>query len=68
MNRRCTIQIVGISTPEAKIGTYKEFTANVLPRIKDLGYNTIQLMCVFQVLLRLRAGAAFPARMPANAK
>lgn len=35
---------VGISTPEPKIGTYREFTRDVLPRIKDLGYNTIQLM------------------------
>lgn len=35
---------VGIATPEPKIGTYKEFTRDVLPRIKDLGYNTIQLM------------------------
>ncbi|GAA5980998.1 hypothetical protein JCM10908_003946 [Rhodotorula pacifica] len=39
---------VGISTPEPKIGTYKEFTANVLPRIKDLGYNTIQLMAIME--------------------
>ncbi|PVU99472.1 hypothetical protein BB560_005494 [Smittium megazygosporum] len=39
---------VGISTPEAKIGTYDEFTDNVLPRIKDLGYNTIQLMAVME--------------------
>ena len=39
---------VGISTPEARVGTYKEFTANVLPRIKNLGYNTIQLMAVME--------------------
>ncbi|GAA5943793.1 hypothetical protein JCM1841_001772 [Sporobolomyces salmonicolor] len=39
---------VGISSPEPKIATYKEFTANVLPRIKDLGYNTIQLMAIME--------------------
>lgn len=37
--------LVGISTPEKRIGTYKEFTRDLLPRIKKLGYNTIQLMC-----------------------
>ena len=35
---------VGISSPEPKIGSYEEFTRDVLPRIKALGYNTIQLM------------------------
>lgn len=39
---------VGISTPEERIGTYKEFTANVLPRIQKLGYNTIQLMAIME--------------------
>lgn len=39
---------IGISTPEAKIGSYKEFTKNVLPRIKDLGYNTLQLMAIME--------------------
>ncbi|KAF8426646.1 alpha-glucan branching enzyme [Tirmania nivea] len=37
---------VGISTPECRVGTYKEFTAGVLPRIKKLGYNIIQLMAI----------------------
>ncbi|EJT97629.1 glycoside hydrolase [Dacryopinax primogenitus] len=37
---------VGISTPEPKVGTYKEFEQNVLPRIRDGGYNTIQLMAI----------------------
>lgn len=37
---------VGISTPELKVGTYKEFTANTLPRIHKLGYNVLQLMAV----------------------
>ncbi|QOU22805.1 alpha-1,4-glucan branching enzyme [Brettanomyces bruxellensis] len=39
---------VGISTPEPKIGTYKEFTKNVLPIVKDLGYNTLQLMSIME--------------------
>ncbi|TFY80909.1 hypothetical protein EWM64_g3102, partial [Hericium alpestre] len=39
---------VGISSPEGKVATFKEFTANVLPRIKELGYNTIQLMAIME--------------------
>lgn len=37
---------VGIATPEPRVGSYTEFTRNVLPRIRDLGYNTIQLMAI----------------------
>jgi 1,4-alpha-glucan branching enzyme len=39
---------VGISTPDCRVATYKEFTTNMLPRIKDLGYNVIQLMAVME--------------------
>lgn len=39
---------VGISTSEWRVGTYKEFTATILPRIHKLGYNTIQLMAVME--------------------
>ncbi|KAH9060979.1 glycoside hydrolase [Lactarius vividus] len=39
---------VGISSSEPKVATYKEFTANILPRIKALGYNTIQLMAIME--------------------
>lgn len=39
---------VGISSPEPKIASYKEFTANMLPIIHRLGYNTIQLMAVME--------------------
>ena len=39
---------VGISTTEGRVGTYKEFTTNVLPRIQKLGYNTIQLMAIME--------------------
>ena len=34
---------VGISTPEPKVGSYKEFEETMLPRIKELGYNCIQM-------------------------
>ena len=39
---------VGISSPELKVTTYKEFTKNMLPRIKNLGYNVIQLMAIME--------------------
>ena len=37
---------IGMSQEKESVGTYKEFKDNVLPRIKDLGYNAIQLMAV----------------------
>ena len=37
---------IGMAQEEGKVGTYREFTANVLPRIRDLGYNTIQIMAI----------------------
>ena len=39
---------VGISSPETRVTTYKEFTATMLPRIKYLGYNAIQLMAIME--------------------
>ena len=39
---------IGISTEEYRINTYKEFTKNVLPRIKKDGYNTVQLMAIME--------------------
>lgn len=39
---------VGISTPDPKIGSYKEFLTNTLPIIHELGYNAIQLMAVME--------------------
>ncbi len=35
---------VGMAQEEEKIGSYREFKENVLQRIVDAGYNTIQLM------------------------
>ena len=39
---------IGMAQEEGKIGSYREFTQNVLPRIKDQGYNTIQIMAVME--------------------
>ena len=35
---------VGMSSEEERHGTYREFADDVLPRIKKLGYNTVQMM------------------------
>jgi 1,4-alpha-glucan branching enzyme len=37
---------VGMAQEEAKVGSYTEFTRNILPRIARAGYNAIQLMAV----------------------
>lgn len=37
---------VGMSGETEGVNTYSEFTDSVLPRIKDAGYNTVQLMAV----------------------
>jgi 1,4-alpha-glucan branching enzyme len=37
---------VGMAQERAGVGSYREFTENVLPRIHRAGYNTIQLMAV----------------------
>ena len=37
---------VGMATEEFRVGTFAEFTKNVLPRIVAGGYNTIQLMAI----------------------
>lgn len=37
---------VGMSSKDEKVSSYAEFTKDVLPRIKKLGYNTIQLMAI----------------------
>ncbi|HUO06893.1 MAG TPA: alpha-amylase family glycosyl hydrolase [Phycisphaerae bacterium] len=37
---------VGMAQEEGKVGTFKEFTANILPRIAGLHYNAIQLMAI----------------------
>ncbi|CAL9183351.1 unnamed protein product [Musa hybrid cultivar] len=37
---------VGMSSPEPKINTYASFRDDVLPRIKRLGYNAVQIMAI----------------------
>jgi 1,4-alpha-glucan branching enzyme len=37
---------IGMATQFEKIGSYREFTENVLPLIVNAGYNTIQLMAI----------------------
>ena len=37
---------VGMSSQEEKVASFSEFTTDVLPRIKESGYNTIQLMAI----------------------
>lgn len=39
---------VGIATSELGVGTYRNFADNVIPRIKYVGYNTIQVMAVME--------------------
>ena len=39
---------VGMAQEEGKVGSYREFTANVLPRVKKLGYNTLQIMAIME--------------------
>ncbi len=38
----------GMAQEEGRVGTFDEFTQNVLPRIAGLGYNAIQLMGVME--------------------
>ena len=39
---------VGMAQEAEKVGTFVEFTQNILPRIADLGYNAVQLMAVME--------------------
>ncbi len=39
---------IGMAQEKEGIGTYREFADNILPRIKDLGYNTIQIMAIME--------------------
>ncbi len=39
---------VGMAQEKEAMGTYKEFETNILPRIKGLGYNTIQIMAIME--------------------
>lgn len=37
---------VGMSSEEGKVNSYHSFRTDILPRIKRLGYNTLQLMAI----------------------
>ena len=39
---------IGMAQDREGIGTYAEFAQNVLPRIRDLGYNTLQIMAIME--------------------
>jgi 1,4-alpha-glucan branching enzyme len=39
---------IGMAQEEGKVGSYGEFRQKVLPRIKALGYNTIQIMAIME--------------------
>ncbi len=39
---------IGMAQEEGKVGSYTEFRKNILPRVKKLGYNTIQIMAIME--------------------
>jgi len=39
---------IGMAQDKYGVGTYDEFRLNILPRIKKLGYNTIQIMAIME--------------------
>ena len=39
---------IGMAQEEGKVGSYREFKENVLPRVKELGYNTLQIMAIME--------------------
>ncbi|MEE1074710.1 MAG: 1,4-alpha-glucan-branching enzyme, partial [Acutalibacteraceae bacterium] len=39
---------IGMAQEKGAVGTYKEFRENILPRINEMGYNTIQIMAVME--------------------
>jgi len=39
---------VGMALEEERIGTYREFTTQILPRIVKAGYNAVQLMAILE--------------------
>ncbi|MGI4873639.1 MAG: alpha amylase C-terminal domain-containing protein [Janthinobacterium lividum] len=39
---------VGMALEEGRVGTYREFADQILPRIQAEGYNTVQLMAILE--------------------
>ena len=52
MQRKRSLRIyeahVGMSSLDCKVSTYREFADTVIPRIKNTGYNAIQLMAIME--------------------
>lgn len=51
MRQRCPIIYeahVGMAQEEPGIGSFEQFRENILPRIADAGYNTVQIMAVME--------------------
>ena len=48
-NKPCIYEChIGMAQEEGKVGSYAEFRENILPRIKKMGYNTIQIMAIME--------------------
>ena len=39
---------IGMAQEKGAVGTYREFQENILPRVKALGYNTLQIMAIME--------------------
>lgn len=39
---------IGMAQEDGRVGTYNEFREKILPRVKELGYNTIQIMAIME--------------------
>ncbi len=39
---------IGMAQEKGAVGSYREFTENILPRIRAAGYNTIQIMAIME--------------------
>jgi 1,4-alpha-glucan branching enzyme len=39
---------IGMAQEKEGVGTYREFADEILPRVKNLGYNTVQMMAIME--------------------
>ncbi len=39
---------IGMAQEDYSVGSFKDFTKNILPRVKSMGYNTIQIMAIME--------------------
>ncbi len=39
---------IGMAQEEGKVSSYDEFRIHILPRVKELGYNTLQIMAIME--------------------